>query len=63
MDRLADFALDSDREMDSYNSDLNIFQMFRSGINRIIEEKSGNMELKRFLDLEVPNSFFCPRFY
>ena len=53
MDRLADFALDSDKEVDSYNSDLNIFQMFKESIDRIMNERSTNMELRKFLDLEV----------
>jgi len=57
MDRLADFALDSDKEVDSFNSDLNIFQMFKQSIDRITEEKNSNMELKKFLDLEVSNFF------
>ena len=53
MDRLADFAMDSDKEVDSYNTDLNIFQMFKESIDKIVNERSGNIELRKFLDLEV----------
>ena len=53
MDRLADFALDSDKEVDSFNADLNIFSMFKQSIDKIIEEKGGSLDLKKFLDLEV----------
>ncbi len=53
MDRLADFALDSHQEVDSFNTDLNIFSMFKQSIDKIIEEKIANMELRKFLDLEV----------
>ena len=53
MDRLADFALDSNQEVDSFNTDLNIFSMFKQSIDKIIEDKVANMELRKFLDLEV----------
>ena len=58
MDRLADFALDSDKEVDSFNSDLNIYSMFKQSIDKIIEEKVANMDLRKFLDLEVNYIFY-----
>ena len=45
--------MDSDKEVDSYNTDLNIFQMFKESIDKIVNERSGNIELRKFLDLEV----------
>lgn len=62
MDRLADFALDSDKEVDSFNFNLNIFSMFKESIDKIIDEKNLNMELKKFLDLEVL-IFFINNYY
>lgn len=54
MDRLADFALNAETSVESYlDSDLNIFQMFKASIDKIIEENISNMELKKFLDLQV----------
>ena len=63
MDRLADFALNSDTSVESFNQDINIFSMFKDSINRIIEENSSNMELKKFLDLEVAFLKFSLRCY
>lgn len=64
MDRLADFAMDSDKEVDSYNADLNIFLMFKESIDKIVNERSGNIELRKFLDLEVfQNNYFFIKFY
>jgi len=63
MDRLADFALNSDTSVESFNQDLNIFMMFKDSIKRIIEENSANMELKKFLDLEVAFLKFSLRCY
>ena len=54
MDRLADFALNSESSVESYlDTDINIFHMFKGSIDKIIEENISNMELKKFLDLEV----------
>ena len=63
MDRLADFALNSDTSVESFNQDLNIFNMFKDSINKIIDENSSNMELKKFLDLEVAFLKFSLRCY
>lgn len=63
MDRLADFALNSDSSVESFNEDINIFMMFKDSINRIIDENSANMELKKFLDLEVAFLKFSLRCY
>lgn len=63
MDRLADFALNSDSSVESFNQELNIFSMFKDSISKIIEENSANMELKKFLDLEVAFLKFSLRCY
>ena len=51
--RLADYAMNSDTAADSLNQDIDIFQLFKKSIDRIIQENTVNMELKKLLDLQV----------
>lgn len=63
MDRLADFAMNTDTSVQSFSEELDIFAMFKDAISRILEENSANMELKKFLDLEVAFLKFSLRCY
>jgi vacuolar protein sorting-associated protein 35 len=49
MDRLAEYALNNDA-ISSFNSEVNIYNMFKSNIDKILEN-SGSIEFKNLLDL------------
>ncbi len=52
-DRLADFAANSAEELRAINSDLDLFTMFKTNIDTIILSQGANLELSKFLDLQV----------
>ncbi len=52
MDRLAGFAINSDAGVASFNKDINIYEMFKVNIDKLIESAS-NTEFKNVLDLMV----------
>lgn len=43
--------MDHDKTIGEF--DIDIFQMFKTSIDKIVEENTVVMELKKFLDLEV----------
>lgn len=53
MDRLADFAANSEEEVTDFSRGLDIFAMFKKNIDSIIEDQGATVELKKFLELQV----------
>ena len=49
--------MDHDKTIGEF--DIDIFQMFKTSIDKIIEENTVVMELKKFLDLEVCQNYIC----
>lgn len=62
MDRLAGFAINSDAGVASFNKDINIYEMFKVNIDKLIESAS-NTEFKNVLDLMVAYLKFSIRCY
>ena len=52
MDRLADFALNSDTQVSNFNKDIDIYDMFKKNIDKLVENASA-VEFKNVLDLMV----------
>lgn len=53
MDRLADFAANSEEDVSNFSKGLDIFAMFKRNIDSIIEDQGTTVELKKFLELQV----------
>lgn len=53
MDRLADFAANSEEEVNNFSTDLDLFAMFKKNIDNIIEDQGATVELRKFLELQV----------
>jgi len=53
MERLADFAANSNTDVVEINKDINIFKMFKENIDNIIQKKSNEIPLKKLLELQV----------
>jgi len=53
MDRLADFATNSEEDIQSLCGDLELYTMFKKSIDTIIETQGATLELAKFLDLQV----------
>lgn len=53
MDRLADFAANSEEDVSNFSKDLDIFAMFKKNIDAIIEDQGATVELNKFLELQV----------
>jgi vacuolar protein sorting-associated protein 35 len=52
MDRLADFVANAEEEVTSL-ANLDLYGMFKSNIDKIIESQGASLELSKFLDLQV----------
>mmetsp|Transcript_15309 Transcript_15309/g.13032 ORF Transcript_15309/g.13032 Transcript_15309/m.13032 type:complete len:217 (-) Transcript_15309:1164-1814(-) len=63
MDRLADFAANADEDVHSYNTELDLFSMFKTNIDEIIRDQGADLELKKFLELQVAFLKFCIKCY
>jgi len=62
MDRLADFVANAEEEVPSL-ANLDLYDMFKKNIDRIIESQGANLELSKFLDLQVAFLKFCSQLY
>ena len=53
MERLADFAANSNTDVVEINKDINIFTMFKENIDNIIQNKGEEIPLNKLLELQV----------
>ena len=60
---MADFASNTDNNVQELHKDLDIFSMFKSNIDKIIQEQGSTMELKKFLELQVAFLNFSTQCY
>jgi len=51
MERLADFAANSNTDVVEINKDINIFTMFKENIDNIIQNKGEEIPLNKLLEL------------
>ena len=51
--RLADFSANTDQDVSEINSNINIFEMFKTNIDNIIANKSEEIPINKLLELQV----------